>query len=126
MGLSILVLGTINYIALIQNKEAIFQIQNVPKIILIIIPTIGGLATALLFIPQIIKTIKIKDTKNLNSFLLYFLIIYIVNIVAFWILYGIYTNNWSLSIHTILFCAVCGFVQISIAFLKYKYEKTRK
>lgn len=126
MGLAMIILGTINYIQLIQNKDAIFKVQTVPRIILIVMPTIGGLTTALLFIPQLIKVIKTKETKNLNSFLLYFFIIYVTNIVVFWILYGINTNNWSLSSPPILFCAICSFVQIWIAFLKHKYEKRAK
>lgn len=55
----------------------------------VIIGTIGGSLGVILFLPQLIKTLKTKSAKDL-SFLTYLLIL--IN-VSFWVFYGILTHN---------------------------------
>lgn len=122
-GILILVFGTINYINFLNNEDTIFKIQNVAKWIKTTIPTIGGIASASIFIPQLFKIMKTKESKNLNYFLMLFFVLYLINIVVFWIIFGIDYADWSLSIPSIVFSSIGAGVQISIMILKYKYEK---
>ena len=123
-GLVLLILGTINYINLENNISPLFKINNIPNWILLVIPTIGGIASAFIFVPQLLKIIKTKETKNLNYFLMIFFMFYLVNIMIFWFIYGIDEHTWSLSIPTIVFSGAATIVQGVIIFIKYKDEKT--
>ncbi len=60
----------------------------------VIVGTIGGTLGVVLFLPQLIKTLKTKSAKDL-SFITYLLIL--VN-VSFWVYYGILTQNHVIAI----------------------------
>lgn len=122
-GLLLIILGTINYVYFINNRNLLFPISNVPKLVLVIIPTIGGISSATLFIPQFIKILKSKKTKNLNYLLILFFLAYILNIIIFWILFGINSKNWSLSIPPLIFCSISAIIQTCTIILKWRYEK---
>ncbi len=55
----------------------------------VVVGIIGGSLGVVLFLPQLIKTLRTKSAKDL-SFLTYLLIL--IN-VTFWVLYGILTHN---------------------------------
>lgn len=76
----------------------------------VIIGTIGGSLGVILFLPQLIKTLKTKSTKDL-SFLTYLLIL--VN-VSFWVYYGILTSNPVIMIPNIIGAVICSVMLVLV------------
>lgn len=79
-----------------------------------IIGYIGAILTTLAFVPQAIKTIKYKHTKDI-SLLMY--IIFVVGI-SFWFAYGVLLNSMPI----ILANAVSFCLSGTILILKIKYK----
>lgn len=125
-GILLLILGTVNYAFFLINKIPMLKLVNIPTWFFSIMPIIGGIASAVLFFPQLIKILKFKKTRNLNYFLMIFFGIYMLNVIIFWILFIIYWNNWSLAAPPIIFCLIRLIIQITIIILKYKYEKVSR
>lgn len=76
----------------------------------VIVGTIGGSLGVILFLPQLIKTLKTKSAKDL-SFLTYLLIL--VN-VSFWVYYGVLTSNPVIMIPNIIGAVLCGIMLVLV------------
>ena len=76
----------------------------------VIVGTIGGSLGVILFLPQLIKTLKTKSAKDL-SFLTYLLIL--VN-VSFWVYYGMLTNNPVIMIPNIIGAVICSIMLVLV------------
>lgn len=76
----------------------------------VIVGTIGGSLGVILFLPQLIKTLKTKSAKDL-SFLTYLLIL--VN-VSFWVYYGMLTSNPVIMIPNIIGAVICSVMLVLV------------
>ena len=80
-----------------------------------IIGYVAGICTAVVFLPQSVRTIKTKDTSGLS---LESYVIYCIGMVS-WILYGIYLH----SLQMILFNSVSLFFAAIILYIILKQRK---
>lgn len=80
-----------------------------------IIGYVAGICTAIVFLPQSVRTIKTKDTSGLS---LESYVIYCIGMVS-WILYGAYLH----SLQMILFNSVSLFFAAIILYIILKQRK---
>jgi len=80
-----------------------------------IIGYVAGICTAIVFLPQSVRTIKTKDTSGLS---LESYVIYCIGMVS-WILYGTYLH----SLQMILFNSVSLFFAAIILYIILKQRK---
>ena len=80
-----------------------------------IIGYVAGICTAIVFLPQSVRTIKTKDTSGLS---LESYVIYCIGMVS-WILYGIYLH----SLQMILFNSVSLFFAAIILYIILRQRK---
>ncbi len=81
----------------------------------VIVGTIGGSLGVILFLPQLIKTLKTKSAKDL-SFLTYLLIL--IN-VSFWVYYGMLTSNPVIMIPNIIGAVICSIMLVLVRYYRY-------
>lgn len=77
----------------------------VSKILTSSIGIIGGIGTTVSFLPQVIKIIKTKSSKELS---LHMFIIHIIGVIS-WIIYGILEHNYIICIFngiTFILCII--------------------
>lgn len=79
-----------------------------------IIGYIGAILTTMAFVPQTIKTIRLKQTKDI-SLLMY--IIFVLGI-SFWFVYGILINSMPIILANLVSFCLSG----TILILKIKYK----
>lgn len=79
-----------------------------------IIGYIGATLTTLAFLPQAIKTIKNKQTKDI-SLLMY--VIFVIGI-TFWFIYGVMLQAWPIILANLVSFCLSG----TILILKLKYK----
>ena len=79
-----------------------------------IIGLIAGTCTTISFLPQVIKTIKTKETKDISIAMYIILVIGIL----FWIIYGILNKDFPVILANSLAFLLAGIVLI----LKIKYS----
>ena len=81
----------------------------------VIVGTIGGILGVVLFLPQLIKTLKTKSAKDL-SFLTYLLIL--VN-GSFWVYYGILTANYVIVIPNTIGAIIACIMLVLVRYYRY-------
>jgi MtN3 and saliva related transmembrane protein len=82
-----------------------------------IIGLIAATLTTAAYVPQVIKTWKVKDVKSLS------LSMYIVMFlgVVMWFIYGVFLNSLAIVLANI----VTGVLTFTLIFLKLKYGKSK-
>jgi len=76
---------------------------------------IAGICTAIVFLPQAVKTLKTKDVRGLS---LSTYIIYNVGMLS-WILYGVYLH----SVQMIVFNSISFIFSVTILYMLIKQKK---
>jgi MtN3 and saliva related transmembrane protein len=84
-----------------------------------IVGSIAAILTTASFLPQVLKTIKSKDTESI-SFYMYLMF---VSGVFCWIIYGIYLKNYQIITANIITFILAGIVLIIKAKAKFFNSK---
>ena len=83
---------------------------------MIAIETLGvlaGICTTVALLPQLIRLIKLKETKDISSYGYEVLTVGL----ALWFVYGLLNHDWPIMIANGISCLLTG----CIVFLKFKY-----